>query len=141
MSEREQYDTKWSLSVYVPRASSMQLHTFMLGIDVARRALLLISTPPFRTSGAGEPAPKTINCILYEAMIPYGKCLVNYTQGSNYGSCTFFGEWVENLSRSYHSIHNTLFVSMKLVSNTTVPEVHEKIRQRSKLERTCTCCI
>jgi hypothetical protein len=25
----------------------MQLHTFMLGIDVARRALLLISSPPF----------------------------------------------------------------------------------------------
>ena len=45
--DREQYDAKCYLSVYVPRASSMQLHTFMLGIDVARRAFLLISTPPF----------------------------------------------------------------------------------------------
>jgi hypothetical protein len=33
-------------SVYVPRTSSMQLHTFMLGADVARRAEG-ISTPPF----------------------------------------------------------------------------------------------
>jgi len=58
----------------------MQLHTFMLGIDVARRALLLIFTPPFRTSGAGKPAPKIITCILYGVMISYGKCLVNYAQ-------------------------------------------------------------
>jgi hypothetical protein len=33
-------------SVYVPWASSMQLHPFMLCIDVARRAEG-ISTPPF----------------------------------------------------------------------------------------------
>src|SRR5205823_3601710 len=59
----------------------MQLHTFMLGIDVAQRALLLISIPPFRTSGAGKPAPKIITCILYKVMIPYGKCLVNYARG------------------------------------------------------------
>src|SRR5438067_11999569 len=58
----------------------MQLHTFMLGIDVARRALLLISIPPFRTGGAGKPAPKIITCILYGVMISYGKCLVNYAQ-------------------------------------------------------------
>ena len=50
--------------VYVLRASSMQLHPFMLGVDVARRAEG-ISTPPFRTSGAGKPAPKTITGILY----------------------------------------------------------------------------
>jgi len=30
----------------------MQLHTFMLGSDVARPALLLISRPPFRAGGA-----------------------------------------------------------------------------------------
>ena len=69
------------LSVYVPRASSMQLHTFMLGIDVARRALSVISILPFRTGGAGKHAPKIIICILYGVMIPYGKCLVNYAQG------------------------------------------------------------
>ena len=46
------YDAKCSLSVYIPGAFSMQLHTLMLDIDVARRALLVISTPPFRTSGA-----------------------------------------------------------------------------------------
>jgi hypothetical protein len=46
-------DAKRHLSVYVSLASSMQLHSFMLGIDVARRALLGIFTPPFRTGGAG----------------------------------------------------------------------------------------
>jgi hypothetical protein len=55
----------------------MQLHTFMLGIDVARRALLGIFTPPFRTGGAWKHAPKRITCILYGVMIPYGKYLVN----------------------------------------------------------------
>ena len=46
------------LSVYVPWASPMQLHTFMLGIDVARRALLLISTPPFRYFRRGQARAK-----------------------------------------------------------------------------------
>lgn len=55
-------------SVYVPRASSMQLHPFMLGVDVARR-VEGISTPPFQTGGAGKPAPKTIPRILYGVMI------------------------------------------------------------------------
>jgi hypothetical protein len=55
----------------------MQLRTFMLGIDVARPALLLIFIPPFRTGGTGKHAPKIRTCILYEVMIPYGKCLVN----------------------------------------------------------------
>ncbi len=32
----------------------MQFHTFMLGIDVARRAPLSISTPPFQIGGAGK---------------------------------------------------------------------------------------
>lgn len=41
----------------------MKLHSFMLDIDVARRALLLICTPPFRTGGAGKHAPKIIMCI------------------------------------------------------------------------------
>jgi hypothetical protein len=56
----------------------MQLHTFMLGIDVAPRALLFISISPFPTDGAEKHAPKIITCILYGVMIPYGKCLVNY---------------------------------------------------------------
>ena len=55
----------------------MQLHPFILGIAVARCALLLISTPPFQTSGAWKYAPKIIICILYMVMIPYEKCLVN----------------------------------------------------------------
>jgi hypothetical protein len=80
-SDREQYDAKCYLSVYVPQASSMQLHTFMLGIAVARRAFLIISTPPFRTGGAGKHPPKIITCMLYRVMIPHGKCLVNYAQG------------------------------------------------------------
>jgi len=53
----------------------------MLGIDVARRALLGIFTPPFRTGSVGKHAPKIITCILYGVMIPYGKYLVNYAQG------------------------------------------------------------
>jgi len=56
----------------------------MLGIDVARRALLGISTPPFRTGSVGKHAPKIISCILYGVMIPYGKCLVNYAQGRSF---------------------------------------------------------
>lgn len=75
------YDAKCSLSVYiicVLQASSMQLHTFMLGVDVARYALLVISTLPFRTSGARKHAPNTIICILYVVMIAYGKCFVNW---------------------------------------------------------------
>ena len=32
------------------------------------------------TFGAGKPAPKIRTCILYGAMIPYGKCLVNYAR-------------------------------------------------------------
>src|SRR5258706_5409522 len=39
----------------------MQLHTFMLGIDVARRALLLISTPPCRYFRRGEACAKAKN--------------------------------------------------------------------------------
>jgi hypothetical protein len=39
---------------YVPQTSSMQLHTFMLGIDVARRALLVIFIPPFRSELAAR---------------------------------------------------------------------------------------
>ena len=74
---REQYDERYYLSVYVLQASSMQLHTFMLGIDVVRRAFLLIFTPPFPTGGMGKHAPKTIICTLYRMMIPYGKRLVN----------------------------------------------------------------
>jgi hypothetical protein len=59
--DREQYSAKWCLSVYVPWASSMQLHPFMLGIDVARRVLLLISPPPFQAGSTGKPVPKIIN--------------------------------------------------------------------------------
>src|SRR5579859_426755 len=58
----------------------MQLHTFMPGINVARRVLLGIFTLPFRIGGAGKHAPKIITSILYEIMIPYGKCQVNYAQ-------------------------------------------------------------
>ena len=39
----------------------MQLHTFMLGIDVARRALLGIPTPPFRYFRRGEACAKDNN--------------------------------------------------------------------------------
>src|SRR2546423_9464529 len=39
----------------------MQLQTFMLGIDVARHALLLISTPPFRYFRHGEACAKDKN--------------------------------------------------------------------------------
>jgi hypothetical protein len=39
----------------------MQLHTFMLGIDVARRALLLISSPPFRYFWRGQARAKDKN--------------------------------------------------------------------------------
>src|SRR5437016_5682274 len=39
----------------------MQLHTFMLGIDVALRALLLIFTPPFRYFRRGEACAKAKN--------------------------------------------------------------------------------
>jgi hypothetical protein len=39
----------------------MQLHTFMLGIDVARRALLLISPPPFRYFRRREACAKNKN--------------------------------------------------------------------------------
>ena len=61
----------------------MQLHTFVLCIDVALR-VEGISTPPFQTGGAGKPAPKTILRILYAVMIPYRKCLVNYAAGPSY---------------------------------------------------------
>ena len=69
----------------LPGHLSMQLHTFMLGIDVARRVLLGIFTLPFRTGGAGKHAPKIITSILYGVMIPYGKCLVNYAQVYSHG--------------------------------------------------------
>src|SRR5438093_11078449 len=39
----------------------MQLHTFMLGIDVARRALFFISTSPFRYFRRGEACAKDKN--------------------------------------------------------------------------------
>src|SRR5260370_14907631 len=39
----------------------MQLHPFMLGIDVARRALLIISAPPFRYFRRGEACAKDNN--------------------------------------------------------------------------------
>jgi len=39
------------------------------------------------TFGAGKPAPKRITCILYGVMIPYGKCLVNYAQGTPISAC------------------------------------------------------
>ena len=39
----------------------MQLHTFMLGIDVARRALLLISIPPFQYIRRGKVCAKANN--------------------------------------------------------------------------------
>ena len=42
----------------------MQLHTFMLGIDVARRALLVISPPPFRYLRRGEARAKDKNLYL-----------------------------------------------------------------------------
>ncbi len=54
------YDAKWYLSVYVLQASSMQLHTFMPGVDVARYALLVISIPPFRIA-ARETCAKVTN--------------------------------------------------------------------------------
>ncbi|MHB8600775.1 MAG: hypothetical protein ACYDER_28710 [Ktedonobacteraceae bacterium] len=85
-SNRERYDAKCYLSVYVPwvsSASSMQLHTFVPGIDVARRALSVIFTPPFQTGSTGKRAPKIIICILYETMIPYGNSLVNYAQAQS----------------------------------------------------------
>jgi hypothetical protein len=53
---------KGYLSVYAPEVSSMLLHTFVLGLGVARRALVIISTPPFRTGGAGKHAPQRILC-------------------------------------------------------------------------------
>jgi hypothetical protein len=46
-SEREQENTKDNLSVYVLRTSSMELQSFMPGIDVARYALVSITAPPF----------------------------------------------------------------------------------------------
>jgi hypothetical protein len=45
--EREQENTKDYLSVYVLRTSSMELQSFMPGIDVARYALVSITAPPF----------------------------------------------------------------------------------------------
>jgi hypothetical protein len=51
------------LCVYALRLSSMQLRAFtvfMPVVDVARRALVGISRPPFLTGGAGKYAPKTI---------------------------------------------------------------------------------
>ncbi len=45
-------------AVYIPNVSSMKLHTFMLGVAVARRALRGIFIPLFRTGGAGKHAPK-----------------------------------------------------------------------------------
>ncbi|WIG59146.1 MAG: hypothetical protein OJF49_001893 [Ktedonobacterales bacterium] len=56
-------DAESDFSAYIPRVSSMQLHTFMLGRDVARRALLGICAPPLRTRGARKHAPKTIPCM------------------------------------------------------------------------------
>jgi hypothetical protein len=55
----------------------------MLGIDVAQRALLVISTHPFRTGGARKHAPKIITYISYRVIISYGKCLVNHAQGED----------------------------------------------------------
>jgi hypothetical protein len=52
----------------------------MPGIDVARRAFLGISLPPFRTIDAVKHAPKIKTNILYAVMIAYEKCLVNYNQ-------------------------------------------------------------
>jgi hypothetical protein len=80
----------------------------MLGIDVARRALLLISTPPFRTGGAGKPAPKRITCILYGVMIPYGKCLVNYAQGTPISAC------IGSTSRVIYTTFNTLYIRLRM---------------------------
>ncbi|HLJ33791.1 MAG TPA: hypothetical protein VKU38_09080 [Ktedonobacteraceae bacterium] len=57
-SDRERYNAKCYLSVYVPQASSMQLHTFIPGIAVARRALSVISTPPFHSGSMGKHAPE-----------------------------------------------------------------------------------
>jgi hypothetical protein len=45
--EREQENTKAYLSVYVLRTSSMELPSFMPGIDVARYVLVSITAPPF----------------------------------------------------------------------------------------------
>ena len=45
--EREQENTKDSLSVSVLRTTSMELQSFMPGIDVARYALVSITAPPF----------------------------------------------------------------------------------------------
>ena len=56
------------------QAPSMQPHTFMPGIDVARRAFLGISLPPFRTVGAVMDAPKIRTYILYAVIIAYEKC-------------------------------------------------------------------
>ena len=59
--------------------------TFMSGVDVARHALLVMSTPPFQTNGARKHAPnKHNNLYLYGVMISYGKCLVNQAQGYIY---------------------------------------------------------
>ena len=44
------------LGVYALGVSSMQLHTVMLGFDVARCALVRISTPPFPTGGMAKHA-------------------------------------------------------------------------------------
>jgi hypothetical protein len=43
--------------------ASMQPHTSMPGIDVARRALSDITIPPFEAGGAGKHAPETITFI------------------------------------------------------------------------------
>jgi hypothetical protein len=60
---RDRYDAESYLSVYAPSLSSMKLHTFMLGIDAARRALVLISTPPFRIGSAARQALKLMTCM------------------------------------------------------------------------------
>lgn len=82
------YDAKEYLSVYVPGLSSMQLHTFMLGSDVARPALLLTSRPPFRAWGAWEACAKDDNgdTACTAGMIPYAQCLVNSAQGTEWSS-------------------------------------------------------
>jgi len=60
----ENYMTRNDIyGVYIPRVSSMKLHTVMLGIDVARRVLRGISVPSFRTDGARKHAPKIIACM------------------------------------------------------------------------------
>src|SRR2546423_15208205 len=91
----------------------------MLGIDVARRALLLISTPPFRTGGTWKHAPKIIRYIGDDTIwkMPGQLCRIGSQGFSNSGG-------------------NTLVQLSRMILGAWSPSATGKI-----FCRFCACCI